>query len=173
MMVVRQSRTHAGKPGVDMAGEFPIVFALYPRVTQLDFTAPLEVFARLPGAAIVLAAVRGGELAVDSGVTFANVRPLAEVQECALLCVPGGGVTAGIDMALTVMAEIAGQDLAEAVQLAIEYSPDPPFDCGRPEAARAEILAAVRRRFDAGWPGRLAAAQRASAALPGAAAPAH
>src|SRR2546430_3272381 len=42
----------------------------------------------------------------------------------------GGGVTAGIDMALTVMAEIAGQDLAEAVQLAIEYSPDPPFDCG-------------------------------------------
>ena len=43
-----------------MAGEFPIVFALYPRVTQLDFTAPLEVLARLPGAAIVLVAVRGG-----------------------------------------------------------------------------------------------------------------
>jgi len=38
------------------------------------------------------------------------------------------------------------------------------------EAARAEILAAVRRRFDAVWPERLAAAQRASAALPGAAA---
>ena len=57
-----------------MAGEFPIVFALYPRVTQLDFTGPLEVLARLPGAAIVLAAVRGGELALDSGVTFANVR---------------------------------------------------------------------------------------------------
>ena len=77
-----------------MAGEFPIVFALYPRVTQLDFTGPLEVLARLPGAAIVLAAVRGGELAVDSGITFANVRPLAEVQECALLCVPGGLGTA-------------------------------------------------------------------------------
>jgi len=38
--------------------------------------------------------VRGGELALDSGVTFANVRPLAEVQECALLCVPGGFGTA-------------------------------------------------------------------------------
>src|SRR5260370_4750980 len=77
-----------------MAGEFPIVFALYPRVTQLDFTGPLEVLARLPGAAIVLAAVRGGELAVDSGISFANARPLAEVQECALLCVPGGFGTA-------------------------------------------------------------------------------
>jgi len=60
-----------------MAGEFPIVFALYPRITQLDFTGPLEVLARLPGAAIVVAAVRGGELALDSGITFANVRPLA------------------------------------------------------------------------------------------------
>jgi cyclohexyl-isocyanide hydratase len=82
----------------------------------------------------------------------------------------GGGVTAGIDMAPTVVAEIAGRDLAEAAQLAIEYAPDPPFDSGRPEAARAEILAAVRGRFDAGWPERLAAAQRASVALPAAAA---
>jgi hypothetical protein len=73
-------------------------------------------------------------------------------------------------MALTVAAEIAGRDLAEAVQLAIEYAPDPPFDSGRPEAARAEIVATVRRRFDALWPERLAAAQRAGAALRGAAA---
>jgi hypothetical protein len=45
-----------------------------------------------------------------------------------------------------------------------------PFDSGRPEAARAEIVAAVRGRFDAVWPERLAAAQRAGAALRGAAA---
>jgi transcriptional regulator GlxA family with amidase domain len=82
----------------------------------------------------------------------------------------GGGVTAGIDMALTVVAEIAGRDLAEAVQLAIEYAPDPPFDSGRPELARAEVVAAVRMRFDTVWPERLAVAQRASAALSGAAA---
>ena len=43
--------------------------------------------------------------------------------------ITGGGVTAGIDMALTVMAEIAGRDFAEAVQLGIEYAPQPPFAC--------------------------------------------
>jgi transcriptional regulator GlxA family with amidase domain len=40
----------------------------------------------------------------------------------------GGGVTAGIDLALEVMAEVAGRDYAETVQLAIEYAPAPPFD---------------------------------------------
>jgi cyclohexyl-isocyanide hydratase len=68
------------------------------------------------------------------------------------------------------VAEIAGRDVAEAVQLAIEYAPDPPFDSGRPELARAEVVAAVRRRFETVWPERLAVAQRASAALCGAAA---
>jgi hypothetical protein len=48
----------------------------------------------------------------------------------------GGGVTAGIDMALTVVAEIAGRAFAEAVQLAIEYAPEPPFVGGRPELRR-------------------------------------
>src|SRR5258708_33984891 len=77
-----------------MSGEFPVVFALYPRVTQLDFTGPLEVFARLPGARIILAAVAGGELALESGVTLAHVRPLSEGRECALLRGPGGFGTA-------------------------------------------------------------------------------
>jgi cyclohexyl-isocyanide hydratase len=58
--------------------------------------------------------------------------------------ITGGGVTAGIDMALTVSAEIAGADQAQAVQLAIEYAPEPPFAAGRPESARPEILAEVR-----------------------------
>src|SRR5271170_3912531 len=78
------------KESVIMSGDFPIVFALYPRLTQLDFTAPLEVLARLPGATTVLAASRGGELSADGGVVFANVRALDEVTACALLCVPGG-----------------------------------------------------------------------------------
>ena len=224
--------------------QFPVVFALYPRITQLDFTGPAEVFARLPGAELVLASAGGGPLAADGGIVFANVVPLVQVKECALLCVPGGfgcaaamedpvylagvqrlaaqaryvtsvctgslvlgaagllrgrraachwafrellslfgaipdparvvrdgevitggGVTAGIDMALTVMAEIAGRDFAEAVQLGIEYAPQPPFAAGRPEEARAEVLAAARGRFDAIWPDRLASARRAGAAL--------
>lgn len=227
-----------------MASEFPVVFALYPRVTQLDFTGPLEVLARLPGAALVLAASRAGSIVADHGLTFAGVRALDEVRECALLCVPGGfgcaqamedtqylealrrlaagaryvtsvctgslllgaagllrgrraachwacrellevfgatpvaervvrdgnlitggGVTAGIDMALSVLAEVAGAELAQTVQLGIEYAPQPPFECGRPELARTELIAAVRARFDLLWPERRAAVRRAADAL--------
>jgi putative intracellular protease/amidase len=73
-----------------MAEEFPVVFALYPRVTQLDFTGPFEVFARLPGAKCTLASASGGDLEADGGIVFAGVRRLAEVDGCALICVPGG-----------------------------------------------------------------------------------
>ena len=58
----------------------------------------------------------------------------------------GGGVTAGIDFALTIAAEIAGAEVAQAIQLQIEYAPAPPFDAGRPETAPAEVLAAAQRR---------------------------
>ena len=58
----------------------------------------------------------------------------------------GGGVTAGIDFALTLVAELASRDVAEAIQLNLEYAPAPPFAAGTPESARPEILAAVRTR---------------------------
>ncbi len=220
---------------------FPVVFALFPRVTQLDFTGPAEVFARLPGASLTLATVQGGQLDTESGITFAGIKRLAEVEECALLCVPGGygtidamedaaylnalrrlsakaryitsvctgslllgaagllrgkraachwawrdllstfgavpdparvvregnlfsggGVTAGIDMALTVMAEVAGPDFAQTVQLGLEYAPEPPFAAGRPEIARPEIVSAVRLRLNSMGAEREAAARRAS-----------
>jgi len=227
-----------------MSSEFPVVFALYPRVTQLDFTGPFEVFARLPGARCVLASVAGGQIQGDGGITFAGVARLADISECALLCVPGGfgtvaamedrayldqirrlaagaryvtsvctgslllaaagllegkraachwawrdslrafrvtpdparvvqdgnvisggGVTAGIDMALTVMAQIAGDAYAQSVQLAMEYAPAPPFDSGRPERARPEILAAAQQRLDSVRGERDAAVRRAAASL--------
>lgn len=53
--------------------------------------------------------------------------------------ITGGGVTAGIDFALTVLAEIGGDDLAQTIQLGLEYAPAPPFDSGRPELAPAHI----------------------------------
>ncbi len=53
------------------------------------------------------------------------------------------GVTAGIDMALHLVGREAGPDVAEAVQLGIEYDPDPPFDSGSPEKARSEIVELV------------------------------
>ncbi len=226
-----------------MTPDFTVVFALYPGVTQLDFTGPLEVFARLPQARIVLASVTGGELCAGA-LTFARLRALAEVTECELLCVPGGfgcsaamedvayleslrrlagraryvtsvctgslllaaagllqgrraachwayrellalfgakpdagrvvrdghlftggGVTAGIDLALTVSAEIAGAAHAQAVELALEYAPEPPFACGRPEMASAAIVTAVRERVERLAPQRRAAAERAAHAL--------
>jgi cyclohexyl-isocyanide hydratase len=228
-----------------MTTDFHVVFALYARVTQLDFTAPFEVFARLPGAKCTLASVAGGTIEADGGITFAGVARLADIKECALLCVPGGfgtvaaladqdylsqlrrlaaqaqyvtsvctgslllaaagllrgktaachwqwrdlltefssvqtsservvrdgnvitggGVTAGIDMALAVMAQIAGIDFAQTVQLAIEYAPEPPFDCGRPENARPEILAAAQRRLEGIRRVRDEAVRRAARAL--------
>jgi transcriptional regulator GlxA family with amidase domain len=227
-----------------MTPDFYVVFALYPHVTQLDFTGPFEVFARLPRARCSLASVDGGTIQADGGITFAGVERLADIKECSLLCVPGGfgtvaalenqrylfelrrlsaraqyitsvctgslllaaagllrskraachwawrdllpafgvtpvadrivrdgnvttggGVTAGIDMALAVTAQIAGVDFAQTVQLALEYAPEPPFDCGRPERARPEIVAAALKRFDSIRTQRAAAVQRAAASL--------
>ena len=51
----------------------------------------------------------------------------------------GAGVSAGIDLALTLAAEIAGPDVAQTIQLAIEYDPHPPFDAGAPSKAPKPI----------------------------------
>ena len=58
--------------------------------------------------------------------------------------VTAAGVSAGIDMARTFAAEIAGEGVAQAIQLGIEYDPQPPFNAGSPERAPAEIVALVR-----------------------------
>ncbi|MGA2163590.1 MAG: DJ-1/PfpI family protein [Solirubrobacteraceae bacterium] len=56
------------------------------------------------------------------------------------------GVSAGIDMALALAAKIAGEEVAQAIQLGIEYDPQPPFDAGSPHKAPAAIVEAVRAR---------------------------
>ena len=61
--------------------------------------------------------------------------------------ITGGGVTAGLDFAFVMLAELAGETLAKSVQLGLEYAPSPPFDSGRPELAAPEILAAVNARM--------------------------
>jgi cyclohexyl-isocyanide hydratase len=61
----------------------------------------------------------------------------------------GGGVTAGIDFGLAMMAEIDGEEIAKAAQLAMEYSPDPPFNSGTPEAASDETIKFVLDGFAA------------------------
>jgi cyclohexyl-isocyanide hydratase len=224
--------------------EFHVVFPLYPRVTQLDFTGPYEVFVRLPGARCTLASVTGGTLEIEGGMTFGALARLTDITQCALLCVPGGfgtvdaledehylsslrrlgaqaqyvtsvctgslllaaagllqgkraachwawrdqlaefgveasaervvrdgnvitggGVTAGIDMALAVVAQIAGVEFAQTVELALEYAPEPPFNCGRPENARPEIVEAARKRLNSLRGQRDDAVRRAAARL--------
>ncbi|MEZ6023283.1 MAG: DJ-1/PfpI family protein [Hyphomonadaceae bacterium] len=209
-----------------MAQPFRTVFVLYPRLTQLDFTGPYEVFARMPGAEAIVASKDGGAVVSEMGLTFAGTRALADIESCDMIVVPGGpgqtdamqdaafmaevkrlgegaryitgvctgslilaaagllqgkragshwayremlamfgaipddarvvrdgtavtggGVTAGIDIALSVVADIAGEETAKMIQLMIEYAPAPPFNSGRPETASAETVAAVRQRF--------------------------
>ncbi len=203
-----------------------IVFAVFPNVTQLDFTGPHQAFSRLPGAVVTTASATGEPLTVD-GLQFAGLARLADVPGCDVLCIPGGygvidaigdeefvrqvrrlaagarfvtsvctgslalgaagllrgkraachwawrelllpfgaivdqgrvvrdgniitggGITAGIDLALTLIAELAGREVAETVQLVLEYAPAPPFDAGRPETAPPATVAFVRARLE-------------------------
>jgi len=221
-----------------------IVFALFPGVTQLDFTGPHQVFSRLPGASVTLASREGGAIETD-GIMFAGLRPLADIAHCDIVCVPGGfgatdnaigdaallqelrrlaagarfvtsvctgslvlgaagllrgrraachwawrelltafgaipdaarvvrdgnvvtggGVTAGIDFALTLAAELAGVETAQEIQLALEYAPAPPFAAGHPEIAPPAILARVNERNIAAAAPRRAAVEAAAARL--------
>ena len=61
----------------------------------------------------------------------------------------GAGVTAGIDFALSVAAEVAGSEAAERIQLSLEYDPAPPFTAGNPRLAPASVRAGVSERFAA------------------------
>jgi cyclohexyl-isocyanide hydratase len=222
-----------------------IVFALFPGVTQLDFTGPHEVFSSLPGATVILASAKGGTIEATGGMTFTGVSRLAEIPECDVVCVPGGrgatdnairddvflgelrrlaatarfvtsvctgslvlgaagllrgkraathwawrdllapfgaiadsarvvrdgnvitggGVTAGIDFALSVVAELAGPEMAQAIQLRMEYAPAPPFNAGSPETAPPAILARVRERLSATAAQRRGAVESAAARL--------
>ncbi len=59
--------------------------------------------------------------------------------------ITAAGVSSGIDMALLLAERLAGAEIAQAVQLSIEYDPEPPFDAGSPEKAPAEVVERVRR----------------------------
>ncbi|KWB58520.1 DJ-1/PfpI family protein [Burkholderia ubonensis] len=77
----------------------------------------------------------------------------------------GGGVTAGIDFALTIAAELAGDEEAQAIQLELEYAPAPPFDAGSPDTAPAGVVMRVRERSAANLARRRQAIEQAAAAM--------
>jgi cyclohexyl-isocyanide hydratase len=198
----------------------------------------------LPGAIVTLASAKGGDVEAEGGIVFARTVPLARVERCDLLCVPGGltateaaldeafiphirrlaggaryltsvctgslilgaagllhgkraachwqwrhfltefgavpdparvvrdgnvitggGVTAGIDFGLTVVAEIAGASFAQALQLGLEYAPAPPFSSGSPDTATSEVIAVVNARMAPILERRTAEVHAAAAAL--------
>ncbi|HET6926282.1 MAG TPA: DJ-1/PfpI family protein [Hyphomicrobiaceae bacterium] len=207
---------------------FNIGFVLFPNVTQLDLTGPLQVLHRLPEARAHIAAKSLTPVATDCGLSLVPTTTFAACEPLDLLCVPGGfgvsgaiadpdtidfvrrqaarakyvtsvctgafvlgvagllrgrratthwaytdllplvgavhaqarvvrdgniftgaGVTAGIDFALSVAAEVAGSEAAERIQLSLEYDPAPPFKAGNPRLATASVRERVSERFAA------------------------
>jgi cyclohexyl-isocyanide hydratase len=79
--------------------------------------------------------------------------------------ITGGGVTAGIDFALSIVGQEFGQGTAEEIQLAIEYDPHPPYNAGSPRTADAALVDDVTTRSAARQDARRAIAERAAARL--------
>jgi cyclohexyl-isocyanide hydratase len=207
---------------------FTVGFVLFPELTQLDLTGPLQVLARLPQSQTVVAAKSRAPVPTDCGLSLLPTHSFAEAPAFDLICVPGGvkgvigaigdretvdfvrrqaqsaryitsvctgafvlgvagllqrrratthwaytkllplvgaqyekarivrdgnlitagGVTAGVDFGLAVVAEIAGEAVARSIQLGIEYDPAPPFDSGHPDRASAAVKSALSDRYD-------------------------
>lgn len=209
-----------------MSESIKVVFVLFPNLTQLDFTGPLQVLSRLPAASVHLAARDMRPIETDAVLTLNPTCTFDDCPQADVLCIPGGfgiddaindpalmafvksqaakaqyvtsvctgafilgaagllkgkratthwayhdelaavgavpvkervvrdgniftggGVTAGVDFAFTLMAEIAGEAHARAVQLGIEYDPAPPFDAGAPAKAAPSALSSVTARY--------------------------
>ena len=77
----------------------------------------------------------------------------------------GGGVTAGIDFALTLIGEVFDADKSRTIQLQLEYAPAPPFDSGRPDTAPANVLAVATDRAMPGLLARRQIVERVTAAM--------
>jgi cyclohexyl-isocyanide hydratase len=77
----------------------------------------------------------------------------------------GGGVTAGIDFALTLIGEVFDADKSRTIQLQLEYAPAPPFDSGRPDTAPANVLAIATDRAMPGLLARRQIVERVTAAM--------
>jgi len=69
---------------------FVIVEAIFPGLTQLDFTGPHTVFSRLPNVKTIVASAAGGAIESDGGLLVAGTQRLTDIERCDLLFVPGG-----------------------------------------------------------------------------------
>jgi cyclohexyl-isocyanide hydratase len=227
-----------------MADGLQIGFLVFPKVTQLDLTGPLQVFSRLPGATIHLIWKRIEPVPSDAVLTLTPTITYAACPQLDVICVPGGagsddmvndaetldflktqasgaryvtsvctgslilgaagllqgyratthwaamahlarfgatpvstrvcvdrnritggGVTAGIDFGLTLVATLADRSTAEMIQLLMEYNPAPPFAAGSPDTAPPDVLARVDQTLTHARERRRAAVETAAARL--------
>jgi cyclohexyl-isocyanide hydratase len=140
-----------GGPGVlDVMDDPEVLAFLRDRAAEARFTGSICTGALVLGAAGLLAGKHATThwAWTDLLVPFGAIpTPGRVVRDGNIFS--GGGVTAGIDFALAMVAELAGQDAAESIQLGIEYAPAPPFAAGHPDTARPELVAASRSRLAA------------------------
>src|SRR5579862_5926083 len=239
--VAPSSETSKADP---MSQPLQIGIVVFPKVTQLDFTGPLQVFSSLPNAAVHLIWKRIEPVKSDTALTFMPTVSFADCPQLDVICVPGGagtddmvndtevldflrkqaigakyvtsvctgslvlgaaglltgykaathwaameylapygaepvktrvcvdrnrvtggGVTAGIDFALTLVSILVNRETAEMIQLRLEYNPAPPFTSGSPDTAPPEVIARLRAINPAGQERRRANNQSAAAAL--------
>ena len=170
-----------------------IAMVLFPGLTQLDLTGPYEVFNRMPSTKVVLLSSSLAPVRTEWGLTLMPDATFESSPDFDVVCVPGGwgvnqalesreligflrdraeharyvtggGVTAGIDLALVIAAEMFGDGVAQEIQLAIEYDPAPPFASGSPVTAPAEVRDSVLKRSASALSDRRAIIERLTAA---------
>jgi cyclohexyl-isocyanide hydratase len=209
-----------------MSAPLQIGLLVFPRVTQLDLTGPVQVFSSVPGAQVHLIWKRIEPVPSDSVLVLTPTITFADCPQLDVICVPGGvgtddmvndeemldflrrqavsakyitsvctgslvlgaagllrgyratthwtamdllapfgatpaktrvcvdrnrvtggGVTAGIDFALTLVSIMIDRQTAEVIQLRLEYNPAPPFNSGSPDTAPPEILARMKEKI--------------------------
>jgi len=217
---------------------------VFPKVTQLDLTGPVQVFSSLPGAKLHLIWKRIEPVQSDSVLVLTPTMTFADCPQLDVICVPGGvgsddllndeevlaflrkqaegakfvtsvctgslvlgaagllrgyraathwtamdnlsafgaiptntrvcidrnrvtggGVTAGIDFALTLVSKLLDDRTAQAIQLRLEYNPAPPFNAGSPDTAPSDVLEMIKERIAPHKASRADAVARAAARL--------
>jgi cyclohexyl-isocyanide hydratase len=135
-------------PTFDLLDDVAVIDFLRRQGADAKWVTSVCSGAVLLGAAGLLKGYRAStHWAVHDSLALFGATPIKERWVIDRNRVTGGGVTAGIDFGLALMAQIAGPDRARAQQLWLEYSPQPPFRSGSPTEASPETLAAVRASF--------------------------
>jgi putative intracellular protease/amidase len=134
-----------GGPGVMRQLDGPLVPWIRAAHETTTWTTSVCTGALLLGAAGVLRGLRANThwLARDKLASFGAIPTNERVVEDGKV-ITAAGVSSGIDMALVFAARIAGEEVAQAIQLSVEYDPQPPFDAGTPEKAPGPIQDMVR-----------------------------